>query len=132
MLDLTKTIQYKIDDKSSYKLLHIKINEIKIYEEDKEVIKSFINKVSGDKDNIYKLLLEFPCFENIDLENIRNMLDLHGNKCRSYISNNINSIVCIIPNTIIINTVRLYLYFNEFNLPIKLVANITDALDIID
>lgn len=130
MLDLTNGIKYKIEDKSSYKLISIKIIDIKLSEKDKVEIKKLIDKVKDD-DYSYKLLLEFECLEDINLDKVKEVLNLYGDEFSSYISN-IKLLVCIIPNIIIINTMRLYLYFKEFDLPIKLVSNILDADDILD
>tara|TARA_B100000902_G_scaffold399010_1_gene467957 strand:+ start:3225 stop:3620 length:396 start_codon:yes stop_codon:yes gene_type:complete len=131
MLDLTTGIKYKIEDKPSYKLLKIKIIDSKLSEKDKVEIKKLVDKVNNDECS-YKLLLEFECLEDINLDKIKEILNLYGDKFSSYISNNIKLLVCIIPNIIIINTIRLYLYFKEFDLPIKLVSNISDVDDILD
>ena len=131
MLDLTNGIKYKIYDKTSYKLLNIKIIDFKINEKDKVEIKKLIDKVKNDN-HLYKLLLEFECLEGIKLDKIKKIINLYGDKLISYISANIKLLVCIIPNVIILNSVRFYLYLKKYDLPIKLVSDTSTAYDILD
>jgi len=123
MIELNKFMKYKIDDKPSYKLLNIKILKYEIDSEEKNDIIEFMKKHINNLDIKYKIIIDFSCIENIELDNVKRILNLYGDQYKSMINDNILLIICIIPNVIISSAIKIFLYFNDLGIPIKIVAS---------
>jgi len=123
MIELNKFMKYKIDDKPSYKLLNIKILKYEIDSEEKNDIIEFMKKHINNLDIKYKIIIDFSCIENIELDNVKRILNLYGDQYKSMINDNILLIICVIPNVIISSAIKIFLYFNDLGIPIKIVAS---------
>ncbi len=142
MIELNKFMKYKIDDKTSYKILNIKILKYEKDIEEKDDIIEFMKKHINNLDIKYKIIIDFSCIKNIELDNVKRILNLYEDQYKSMINDNILLIICIIPNVIISSAIKIFLYFNDLGIPITIVAsdllaiqaleNIDDANDISD
>ena len=132
MKDLNNFMKYKIDDHPSYKLITIKILSFNINSDEKEEVIKFMKKIINDLDTKYKIIIEFSYMENIEIEDVKKVLNLYGDKYNSIIKENIILIIAVIPNTIINKAIQLYLYFNDLGFPLKIVDNMYEAIDLID
>ncbi len=142
MIELNKFMKYKIDDKTSYKILNIKILKYEMDSEEKDDIIEFMKKHINNLDIKYKIIIDFSCIKNIELDNVKRILNLYEDQYKSMINDNILLIICIIPNVIISSAIKIFLYFNDLGIPITIVAsdllaiqaleNIDDANDISD
>jgi len=132
MIELNKFMKYKIDDKSSYKLLNINILKKEMSNDEKKEIIEFMQKLINNSDIKYKILIDFSNITNIDHNDVTNILYLYEEKYKMIIDNNIIQIIAIIPNIIISNAVKFFLYFNDLGISIKIVEDIDDVNNILD
>jgi len=132
MIELNKFMKYKIDDKSSYKLLNITILKKEMSNDEKKEIIEFMQKLINNSDIKYKILIDFSNITNIDHNDVTNILYLYEEKYKMIIDNNIIQIIAIIPNIIISNAVKFFLYFNDLGISIKIVEDIDDVNNILD
>ena len=126
MIELNKFMKYQIDAKATYKIITIYIlkNEFsdKEYSEMVEFVRNFLKHIQMN----YKVIIDFTYFTNISSNDFKNILYYYKEKYKNIIDKNINVIIVIIPQMIIRNSAKAYLYFNKFDVPVKVVEKIDD------
>jgi hypothetical protein len=126
MIELNKFMKYQIDAKATYKIITIYIlkNEFsdKEYSEMVEFVRNFLDNIQMN----YKVIIDFTYFTNISSNDFKNILYYYKEKYKNIIDKNINVIIVIIPQMIIRNSAKAYLYFNKFDVPVKVVEKIDD------
>jgi len=126
MIELNKFMKYQIDAKATYKIITIYIlkNEFsdKEYSEMVEFVRNFLDNIQMN----YKVIIDFTYFTNISSNDFKNILYYYKEKYKNIIGKNIIVIIVIIPQMIIRNSAKAYLYFNKFDVPVKVVEKIDD------
>jgi len=126
MIELNKFMKYQIDAKATYKIITIYIlkNEFsdKEYSEMVEFVRNFLDNIQMN----YKVIIDFTYFTNISSNDFKNILYYYKEKYKNIIDKNIIVIIVIIPQMIIRNSAKAYLYFNKFDVPVKVVEKIDD------
>lgn len=119
-------MKYQIDAKATYKIITIYIlkNEFsdKEYSEMVEFVRNFLDNIQMN----YKVIIDFTYFTNISSNDFKNILYYYKEKYKNIIDKNIIVIIVIIPQMIIRNSAKAYLYFNKFDVPVKVVEKIDD------
>ena len=119
-------MKYQIDAKATYKIITIYIlkNEFsdKEYSEMVEFVRNFLDNIQMN----YKVIIDFTYFTNISSNDFNNILYYYKEKYKNIIDKNIIVIIVIIPQMIIRNSAKAYLYFNKFDVPVKVVEKIDD------
>ena len=64
----------------------------------------------------YKVIIDFTYFTNISSNDFKNILYYYKEKYKNIIDKNINVIIVIIPQMIIRNSAKAYLYFNKLRM----------------
>jgi hypothetical protein len=132
MSDLKDIIQYKIDDKQSYKLAYINVLKNNLKNDEKLQIDNFIKKYLSNLKDSHRIIFNFSQFGHVDREDLLYILDCYKNMYKQKVDDNIKKIVAIIPNFFISNAARIFLYFENIGIPIKIVSTIDEAYKIIE
>ena len=132
MSDLNEIIQYREEDNTSYKLIYINVLKNNLNDDEKIKIENFMKKFLNNLKESHKVIFNFSKFGHVDRDDLIYILNSYKNVYKQKVDSNIKKIVAIIPNFFISNAARIFLFFENIDIPIKIVGSYDDAIQIID